>query len=91
MGRLSFSYDNVLDKAKIASFDIGLIRSSHRKSGGPRTSFEAFSAQGKGEAETTGSRVRKSLKMLELSEIPVVYKDQQRHELDQIRKKITHA
>ena len=87
---LSFSAGGVLNRAKLSSMDIDLVRISQHKTGVPRTRFRMFSAQDKDQVGTEDP-VRKSLEVLELQKIPVVYRADQQHELDSIRRQVSAA
>ena len=86
---LSFSAGNALRTTKSASSDIELVRKSQRRSGGLQTAFRIFSEQDRDEVDTADDRVRKSLEVLELSDIETVYKRDHQCELDKILKTVS--
>lgn len=90
---LSLSAGNVLDATKIKSCDIGLIRGSQTRprAGLQKTGFKIFAAQDRDEVDTRDDRVRKSLRVLEFSKIPLVYRGDSGHELDRICKTVSVA
>lgn len=85
---LSFA-GNVLDHAKVKSFDIGVIRESQKRSrAGQETRFKILAAQDRDEVDMGKKSVKKSLEVLEHSKIPVVYKKDAECEIDSIHKSL---
>jgi len=80
---LSFVPNTILNNTKLRSFDINLIRAAQTTK---KTNFKLFSAQDKDEIDLKDTHVQKSLKILELSDIPIIYKNDSEYELDKIRK-----
>lgn len=85
---LSFA-GNVLNHAKVKSFDIDVIRESQKRSrAGQKTRFKILAAQDRDEVDVGKKSVRKSLEVLEHSKIPVVYKKDAECEIDSIHKSL---
>lgn len=80
---LSFISTAIVNSTKLKSFDINLIRNSQSMK---KTIFQLFSTQEKDEIELNDKRVKKSLELLELLKIPIIYKNDSQYELDKLRK-----
>lgn len=80
---LSFIPSTIVTSTKVKSFDINMIRNSQSQK---KTNFQLFSLQDKDEINLDDKYVKKSLELLELSKIPIIYKNDSEYELDKIRK-----
>ena len=85
---LSFIPTTILNSTKLKSFDINLIRNSRF---GRKTNFQLFSTQEKDEIELDDKHVKKSLELLDLLKIPIIYKNDSQYELDKLHKILVTA
>ena len=85
---LSFIPTTILNSTKLKSFDINLIRNSQSTK---KTNFQLFSAQEKDEIKFDDKHVKKSLELLELVKIKIIYKNDSEYELDKLRKILVTA
>ncbi|MCY4490378.1 MAG: DUF3037 domain-containing protein [Thaumarchaeota archaeon] len=80
---LSFIPTTILNNTKLKSFDINLIRNSQSTK---KTIFQLFSTQEKDEIKLNDKRIKKSLELLKLVKIPIIYKNDLEYEFDKLCK-----
>ena len=85
---LSFVPSTIVNNTKLKSFDIDMIK---RSQSNKKTNFKLFSAQEKDEIDLNDKHVKKSLKLLDIFKIPIIYKNNSEYELDNLRKILVTA